>query len=203
MLIEVAGIDGSGKTTLIARLRGHLHDKGRSVYVRSWPSTVKRIAADTAHQAVGRPWWEFFDPAAVETAAAFEHLSMVHQHLLPLDARRQVVLTDTYTVRWLATAALHKVDLDPLAALYARLAPPAVSLWLDVDPGTGRDRVLGRAERDHPTTTGDPTRIARYHAAFTGALEHVPYPVHRLDARAPLDQVAARAAALIDTGLER
>lgn len=78
--------------------------------MRTWPSTVKRIAADTAHNSGGPVWWEFFSPTAIETAAAFEHLGAVYQHLLPLDEHRQVILTGTYPVRWLATALLPGVD---------------------------------------------------------------------------------------------
>ncbi|XKK39690.1 hypothetical protein HFP72_02010 [Nocardiopsis sp. ARC36] len=185
MLIEVTGIDGSGKTTLINHLRGYLHERGRAAYVRTWPSTVKRLAADTTEDFGGRPWWEFFVPEAIETAAAFEHLGAVYQHLLPLDEHRQVILTDTYTVRWLATALLHGVDPAPLTALYARLPPPALSVWLDSDPITARGRLLARPERDHLTTTDSPDRLGRYHRAMATAQEIVGYPVHRVDACAP------------------
>ncbi|MEU0237700.1 AAA family ATPase [Nocardiopsis sp. NPDC006198] len=197
MLIEIAGIDGSGKTTLLNQLRGHLHDQGRAVYVRSWPSTVKRLAADTAEDFGGRPWWEFFDPDAIETAAAFEHLAAVHHHLLPLDPGRQVVLTDTYVVRWLATAALHGAALEPLVALYARLRAPELSLRLEVDTATARERLAHRPERDHPTTTGAPRRLDRYRAAFDRSAGHVPYRVHRLDAGQPPERVLAHAARLV------
>jgi thymidylate kinase len=201
VLIEVAGIDGSGKTTLIHHLRGHLHEKGRPAYTRTWPSTVKRIAADTAHQAADRPWWEFFDPAAIETAAAFEHLAAVHQHLLPLDPGRQVVLTDTYTVRWLATALLHGAEAGPLAALYARLPAPDLSLWLDTDADTARARLLARPQRDHLTTTGNPGRLDRYRQSLARAVDLVPYPVRRLDGGAPTAQVLAQAQPLLEAAL--
>lgn len=198
MLIEVAGIDGSGKTTLINHLRGYLHQQGWAAYVRTWPSTVKRLAADTAQDSGACSWWEFFSPEAIETAAAFEHLGAVHQHLLPLDPGRQVILTDTYTVRWLATALLHGVDPAPLAALYTRLPPPALSLWLDSDPVTARGRLLARPERDHLTTTDSPDRLGRYHRAMVTAQAIVGYPVHRVDACASTTVVEAHARELLN-----
>ncbi|WP_158562830.1 nucleoside/nucleotide kinase family protein [Marinitenerispora sediminis] len=195
MLIEVAGIDGSGKTTLVERLRGHLNQRGHHAYYRAWPSTYKRIAADLAHPI---PWQEFFGADQIETAAAFENLAAVHHHLAPLDHARQVIITDTYTVRWLATAALNSADPEPLAALYASLRAPDLSLWLDLDPGAARERVLSRPSRDHLTTTRDTGRIARYAQAFAATAGLVPYHRHRVDASAPPGQVAAEAARLLD-----
>ena len=69
-VIEVAGVDGAGKTTLAAHLSGHYIAQGRITYVRSFHTWIRRWTTAVAATRGSRA--EHFGLDAVEFATAVE-----------------------------------------------------------------------------------------------------------------------------------
>jgi thymidylate kinase len=176
MIIEVAGIDGSGKSTVIAHLMGFFSKNDVPCYERVLRSTYKRILADLAHNAGHEHWRHLFPVEEVELAQALEMGTLMATTVQPMDHSYQVVVTDTYVRRWLATAHMWGArNLDRLAMVYSRLPAPDLSFHLEVDPAVAYRRLTARPKQDHLVKLGHPGRVATYAESFAATKDLVPY----------------------------
>lgn len=176
MLIEFAGIDGAGKTTFVERTMRLFNSSGVPCYQRSFLSTYKRIAADLSVRAGFRHWKDMFRADEIEVAHAFEMINLVSQQLLPLDLDAQVIVTDTYVTKWLATAVLWESDaLDRLERIYALLPVPDLSIDLRLALEVAEQRIRERPKGDHVLKIGSNSVLPRYAVAYERARQLVPY----------------------------
>lgn len=189
MLVSFEGLDGSGKSTQVERLRAALEAEGREVVTAREPGgTVlgERIRDLVLHGDEMRPWAE----ALLYAAARAELVAEVVQ---PALARGADVLLDRYldssvayqgVGRGLGLEEVLEVNLLAVSGLL-----PDRTFVLAVDPGTSLGRVGAR-----------PDRIERAEAAFhervAAAYEHLatlfPERVVLLDGTLTADAIAER-----------
>jgi len=190
MLIEVSGIDGSGKSTALHRLLSFLSARDIECQELVLRSTGKLFLDDIARDAGLRSWREMFSADEVETSQAIEMLGQVHAILGPL-AQNHVLVTDTYIARWLATAMrAGAANTRHLALLYAKFPVPVVSFHLGLPVELAHTRLANRPKGDPLLDGGDGLRkLAQYTDAFASAMSLMPYPQVRLNAAVSSDEV--------------
>lgn len=220
VLIAVEGIDGAGKTTLIARLARELEARGRTVLV------VRRYMLDE----ITELWWRLVDADLVDqlgTAqlAAADYALGVRRIVEPALARGEVVLADKHVYSHLVYFTLRDVPRSTLGALFGSVLEPALVLWLRLDPELALARLRATAGKpdlleaglDHRLDTSIGAAFAAHglggapaslrerhfleHHAPTDALFAALLPRARtveLDARLPPEALAAAALEGID-----
>lgn len=196
-LVELSGIDGSGKSTVIEHLQRCINDSGGSVWERSLRSQSKRILAAVARSRGEAHWSAVYGANEVELAHAFEMVSCFDQQILPLLRYEQVVLTDTYMVRWKAHGIMWGSDAwERLSPIFDPLPNPEVSIHLRIPVDMAMERLMKRRKGDTALTTGGDV-LRRYAESFEAALSTAPYDVDVLDATLPIDILCAQAATLV------
>jgi dTMP kinase len=220
MLIAVEGIDGAGKTTLIARLAVELRARGATVLV------LRRYMIDE----ITELWWRLVDADLVDqlqTAqlAAADYAIGVQRLIAPALARGEVVLADKYVYSHVVYFTLRDLPRPALDTLFADPLVPAHVLWLRLDAERALARLratdgkpdLLEAGLDHRLGTSIGAAFARYglggapaelrerhflaHHARTDELFGALLPPQRtieLDARLAPDALAAAALDRID-----
>ena len=190
------GGEGAGKSTQSRRLREHLEAAGRTVLLTREPggtpvgAEVRRIVLDPATGALADR-----TEALLYAADKAEHVESV---VLPALARGEVVVTDRYVDSTLAyQGAGRSVDATELAWV-ARWATgdlrPHLTVLLDLPPSQGMSRFTGRDRIE-----GEPVEFhERVRAAFLGLAAADPEHYLVLDARAPVDEVAAAVLARVE-----
>jgi dTMP kinase len=162
-LLTVEGLDGAGKTTLVARLSTALHERGRPVFVLREPGgvevseRVRAIVKDPALDIDGRA-------EALLYAAA--RAQLVAEELRPLLERGEWVLLDRFVDSSLAyQGAGRELGVEEVRALNAfatgGLAPDR-TLLLRIEPQQGLARLAGRPE--------EADRLEREHHSFFAAV---------------------------------
>jgi len=145
VLITVEGVDGAGKTTLVARLAAALEERGPVVVLRepggaAVSERIRELLTDPALQ---------IDPRAEALLYAAARAQLVAEQLRPLlDAGTTVVL-DRFVDSSLAyQGAARGLGVDAIRALNefgtGGLRPDR-TLLLRVDPALARERIAGRA----------------------------------------------------------
>jgi len=164
-VVEIAGIDGSGKTTLAERLRRHFADRGHPAQTRRVHSLVRRwCSALGARHGLGRGDWAGHD--AVELAVAFEYLR--ESRRLDRVPPGEVLVLEPYVLNSAAiAAALGTGNLPGLLDVYCATPAPDLVVLLDLDPAAAMRRILARPGTDNflLTERHDPF-IEKLHAAF-------------------------------------
>ena len=140
MLIAVEGIDGAGKTTLIARLADELRSRGETVRV------VRRFMLDE----ITELWWRLVDADLVDqlgTAqlAAADYALGVRRVIQPALARGEIVLADKYLYSHRVYFTLRDLPGSALDALFATPLEPAHVLWLRLDVELALERLRATA----------------------------------------------------------
>lgn len=204
MFIEVAGVDGSGKTTVMQLVRRHLLDQGIQTWERSLRSVAKLLFNDLAAEAGHSHWGGVFTANEVEVAHAVEMVAQFRSQILSLNLDRQSFVSDTYVCRWLATAQMWgATNLHHLVTIFGILPPPDVSVRLVVDPATAYRRVQQRPQGDSLLKMSDMSRIKVYADAFEAAAPYFLYPTTLVDANRPLDSVMSEVLELVDKASAR
>lgn len=172
LIIEIAGIDGAGKSAQVARLSRTAQQCEIPCYERSLRSTARRIVSGIASQHGHASWREMFDRQAVELATALEMCQLFHATVVPIRFPGQIIVTDTYVRSWLAVAiAEGKCDVEQLGAIYRSLPDPDVCVQLDCDVDVAFERILARAKGDHLLRTGGRARLERLAEAYGKRLD--------------------------------
>lgn len=189
-LLVFEGIDGSGKTTQIARLAARLEAAGRRVVATREPYDCEPGRRIRAAARAGEP------VAAEQELAWFRAQRALHVRdvIAPALAAGAVVLCDRYFV---STAAYQGArGLDPQAILAeseAAFPVPDLVVLLEVDPEEGRARVAARGAPAEPLFEG-----AERQARVAGILARLERPyLARVDGRGDPDTVAARVEAVV------
>jgi dTMP kinase len=145
VLITVEGLDGAGKTTLIASLARALEDRGESVLVLREPGGVE--VSERIRDLLADPGLEI-DARAEALLYAAARAQLVAEELRPLLERGTTVLLDRFVDSSLAyQGAGRRLGVEEIRALNAFGTgglEPDRTLLLRIDPAAGLARIAGR-----------------------------------------------------------
>lgn len=139
------GLDGAGKTTLVAGLSAALEERGRPVLVLREPGGVE--LSERIRELVKDPALAI-DPRAEALLYAAARAQLVAEELRPLLARGEWVLLDRFVDSSLAyQGAARGLGVEEVQALNAFATGglrPDRTLLLRIDPAAGLARIAGR-----------------------------------------------------------
>jgi dTMP kinase len=193
-LITVEGIDGAGKTTLVAGLAAALAERGRPVVVLREPGGVE--VSERIRALVKDPGLEV-DPRAEALLYAAARAQLVVQELRPRLARGEWVLLDRFVDSSLAyQGAGRGLGVEAVRALNAfgtgGLVPDR-TLLLRLDPAAAAARQAGRGEAADRLEREAGAFFAAVAAAYDALAAAEPGRFRVLDAAAPPADVLAAA----------
>jgi dTMP kinase len=188
MIIEFSGIDGAGKTTQLERLMRWANEAGVACFERKLRSTGKRVLGGIAQEAGHRSWRALFAPDAVELMTAVEMRQLVFEAILPISFRGQIIVTDTYTRSWVATAISWGASPEALLAVYRTIPPPDLSIHLDVESNTAYARILAREKGDHILRVGGRERLEALVRAYEAVPQHLSYRARPVSAESSVEE---------------
>jgi dTMP kinase len=195
-LITVEGLDGAGKTTLVAGLTRELAARGRELMVLREPGGVE--LSERIRELVKDPELPV-DPRAEALLYAAARAQLVAEQLVPLLESGQWVLLDRFVDSSLAYQGagrgLGVERIRSLNELATGGLTPDRTLLLRIDPAAGRARIADRA----------PDRLEQAGEDFFGAVAKAydelaaaePDRIAVIDASQPPDRVLADALAAI------
>jgi dTMP kinase len=195
-LITVEGLDGAGKTTLVAGLTRELAARGRELLVLREPGGVE--LSERIRVLVKDPELSV-DPRAEALLYAAARAQLVAEQLVPLLESGQWVLLDRFVDSSLAyQGAGRGLGVEAIRSLNELATGglrPDRTLLLRIDPAIGRERIGGR----------DPDRLEReppeFFEAVAGAYDELaaadPDRIAVIDAAQPPERVLADALAAI------
>ena len=195
-LITVEGLDGAGKTTLVAGLTRELAARGRELLVLREPGGVE--LSERIRELVKDPELSV-DPRAEALLYAAARAQLVAEQLVPLLESGQWVLLDRFVDSSLAyQGAGRGLGVEAIRSLNELATGglrPDRTLLLRIDPAEGRARIGGR----------DPDRLEReppeFFEAVAGAYDELaaadPERIAVIDAAQPPERVLADALAAI------
>ena len=196
-MVEIAGIDGSGKSTLIDSLVGWGHRRAVLTYEWTLRSSTRRMIdavrfpedPDLASKLAGN---------ALELAVCTELIREVNA--VPT-ARMpgQLVVVDNYIRGWVANVAQSSASIIPeVALLYQRLVhPPDLSLELELEPTVAHSRILDRAKLDPSLQYGGIDYLTNRACAFRETRALCKYPVDIINGEQLRDDIFEEARNLI------
>ncbi|MGX6449836.1 dTMP kinase, partial [Patulibacter sp. S7RM1-6] len=193
-LITIEGLDGSGKTTLAARLEAELAARGLPVVRLREPGGValsERIRALVADPALA------VDPRAEALLFAAARAQLCAEVLLPALRDGRWVLLDRYVDSSLAyQGGGRELGVEAVAAINALATEDCVpdrTLLLRVDRATGRRRLEDRGGEADRMEREQDAFFARVEAAYDGLASAEPARFRVLDAHRPPAGVLADA----------
>ena len=196
MLITVEGLDGAGKTTLIAALARELEARGAPVLVLREPGGVEvseRIRALLADPALE------IDPRAEALLYAAARAQLVAEQLRPLLDGGRTVLLDRFVDSSLAyQGAGRGLGIEQIRALNEFATGglrPDRTLLLRIDPERGLARISGRAA-DRLESSGQ-AFFAAVAEAYDALAAAEPDRIAVIDASQPPEAVLADALAAL------
>jgi dTMP kinase len=186
VLITIEGLDGAGKTTLVAGLSAALEARGRPVLVLREPGGVEvseRIRALVKDPALD------MDPRAEALLYAAARAQLVAEQLRPLLERGQWILLDRFVDSSLAyQGAGRGLGVDEIRTLNAfatgGLAPDR-TLLLRIDPAIGRGRLSGRGDGEDRLERESGAFFAAVAAAYDALAAAEPERIAVIDAAQP------------------
>jgi dTMP kinase len=198
-LITVEGLDGAGKTTLVAGLTRELAARGRELMVLREPGGVE--LSERIRELVKDPELAV-DAAAEALLYAAARAQLVAEQLVPLLESGQWVLLDRFVDSSLAyQGAGRALGVDEIRRLNHFATgglTPDRTLLLRIDPRVGRERIAGR-EADRLERAGEAffAAVARAYDELAAA---EPERFAVIDAGQAPEQVLADAVAALDVG---
>lgn len=192
MLIEIGGVDGAGKSSLIDRLRRRIAATGSG---RAYERVIRsdgRNALEWAADTTGQP----FEIGQLDVVVILDVLRQAHGDLhLYRQNRTSHAFVSFYHAALLAR--LHRSGLQDAANvrhLLTLLPHPDLSFRITVPPQVALARLRERAKGDTLLTGPDPARAATAAAAsWAAAARGLPYGQIVLDGTRPADLVADQA----------
>ncbi|MFF2019513.1 hypothetical protein [Paenibacillus sp. NPDC058177] len=176
MLIELSGIDGSGKSTQMDKLFRFFNESGIPSYQRTLRSTYKRILATISQENGHKHWSTYYTPDEVEVAHALEMINLVFTSINPVNHNKQIIITDTYTLRWIATAILwDSKDISKISKIFNNIPQPYLSFHLETSISEANQRILNREKGDHILSFGNVKKLEKYQESFNQAKQVVDY----------------------------
>ncbi|MFI7301470.1 hypothetical protein [Streptomyces sp. NPDC050121] len=172
MIIEISGVDGSGKTTQMEMVSRLMQEHGLHVYRRSFYSTGRRILNNIAVQLGHNSWDAVFDRDAVELSKAVEMFQYAHSSLLSSGFNGEIVMVDNYIRRWLAASLLDGAkNKEQLLQVYRALPAPDLSIHLECEAEVAYERIVARRKGDRAIRVGGEDLIRRFAAIYGPELD--------------------------------
>ena len=196
-LITVEGLDGAGKTTLVAGVTRELAARGRELLVLREPGGVE--LSERIRELVKDPALAV-DPRAEALLYAAARAQLVAEQLVPLLDAGEWVLLDRFVDSSLAyQGAGRGLGIEEIRALNVFATgglTPDRTLLLRIDPAVGAARIAGR-EADRLELAGEPffAAVARAYDALAAA---EPERFAVIEADRPPEQVLADALAALE-----
>jgi dTMP kinase len=144
LLIALLGVDGSGKTTQMRRLRGHLLDKGYKVEFATVGTRCRQEAHRIAWARGYEDGFQLFDNSTLAVCGALEYLQtlqiMVRERDFP-----HCILFDKYVDSFRAVAATRGMtDFGQVDAVFEHYPGLDLKLYLRMELPESLARVWGR-----------------------------------------------------------
>lgn len=202
LFISFEGIDGSGKSTQVARLAEYLRTLGHEVIVTREPGGSKGAEEIRALVLQGDPdRWSAETEILLFTAARRDHLERL---IRPALADGKIVICDRFADSTRMYQGLSRGDLrgvvDSLHDLMIGIEPD-LTILIDMDPTEGLRRAKGRQgteERFEDFGTG---LQAAMRAGFLQLAEEYSNRIRVIDGGQDVDAVAADIRAVTDAAL--
>lgn len=185
LFIVLEGIDGSGKSSAVERLKAHLESKGVKVMTTAEPTKgmIGKLVAETDDLTPETEALLFTADRACHTEEMKKWLSEGY-----------AVITDRYFGSTLAYQSAAGMDIDWLKAINSKVTMKAdYTFLLDVDPEVSFARVGKRGEEISRFEKLDYQKKVR--AAYLGFADEFEYI--RIDASRTADEVAASMISII------
>ena len=196
-LITVEGLDGAGKTTLVAGVTRELAARGRELLVLREPGGVE--LSERIRELVKDPALAV-DPRAEALLYAAARAQLVAEQLVPLLDGGQWVLLDRFVDSSLAyQGAGRGLGIEEIRALNAFATgglTPDRTLLLRIEPAVGAARIAGR-EADRLEQAGEPF-FAAVASAYDALAAAEPERFAVIEADRPPEQVLADALAALE-----
>lgn len=201
VFVCLEGGEGSGKSTQSRLLRDALTAQGYTVLLTFEPGDTE-VGRQLRRIVLSPETGQLADKteALLYAADKAEHVETV---VLPALARGEVVVTDRYVDSTLAYQgagrALDVAEVEQVARWATGDLRPHLTVVLDLEPSAGlgrfegRDRIEGESLEFHE----------RVREAFVAMAKHDPDHYLVLDARAPVEEIAAAIRARVEPLLER
>jgi dTMP kinase len=198
-LITIEGLDGAGKTTLVAGMSTALHERGRPVLILREPGGVelseriRRLVKDPALTIA---------PRAEALLYAAARAQLVAEQLLPLLSAGEWVLLDRFVDSSLAyQGAGRSLGVPEIRALNEFATGglrPDRTLLLRIDPHAGLARVAGRAEDADRLEREEADFFVAVAAAYDELAAAEPERIAVIDATLPPAEVVAAAVRAVE-----
>ena len=199
MLITMEGVEGSGKSTQIARLSERMQDLGVPVAVSKEPGGTVLGRELRSLLLEPHPSGETWAPQAELLLFYADRAQHVARFIRPMLEAGRVVLLDRFedsTRAYQGAQGVPEAALDRLAQVVLDGLRPSLTVVLDLDPEASLVRVAARnaADPQFRETRFDGEVLAFHRAVrarFLAIAEREPRRVAVVLAQAPPDQVAA------------
>ena len=193
-LISIEGLDGAGKTTLVAGLTRALAERGRELLVLREPGGVE--LSERVRELVTDPALRC-DPRAEALLYAAARAQLVDERLAPWLEEGSWVLLDRFVDSSLAyQGAGRDLGVEEIAALNAFATgglTPDRTLLLRIDPAAARARQHGREDAPDRLEREQDGFFATVAAAYDELAARDPQRIRVLDATEPPQHVLSRA----------
>ncbi len=175
MLVEVSGIDGSGKSSVLQAVKGRLIRAGMKVSYRNFKSRSWLHLYNVA-EATGVDFWDFAGVDAPHFLAASD-LFFEHSVIFGSAASRQhIFLVDRYLLSLISEAILTGMTkLEGLEILIDFCHSPDLSFHLNVTPNVAFSRAMARTSSDLRVHQEGLKRLQNQHDAYLQAVDMVNY----------------------------
>lgn len=193
LLVSLEGTDGSGKSTALAKVLGRLKQGYPELtFVESREPGGNPIA-EAIRSIILNPAFKTMDARTEALLYAASRRQHLVETLLPHLEQGDVVICDRFIDSSLAYQGYARgLGIDAIAELN-RFATediwPDLTLYFDIDPKIGMQRVKGRGEKDRLEEEGDSFQQA-VRRGYLKVLEVYPDRVVKIDASQPVEAVA-------------
>ena len=202
LFISFEGIDGSGKSTQVARLAEHLRAQGHDVVLTREPGGSRGAEEIRALVLQGDPdRWSAETEILLFTAARRDHLERL---IRPALAAGKIVICDRFADSTRMYQGLSRGDLrgvvDSLHTLMIGVEPD-LTILIDMDPVEGLKRAKGRQGTEERFEDFGTSLQAAMRTGFLALAEEFSSRFQVIDGGQEMDAVAADIRAVTDAAL--
>lgn len=192
-LVAVEGRDGVGKSTLVSNLASFFRERANCI---RFPTREGPFSAAIYDHLLER---EPLDPTAFALLCAADRQQSARAELAEGELR-DVVIADRYMHSGIAYAIAAGVDPEFACLIEAEQVLPTAVLFLEMPNEDATERLRARNAKSGapPLSVESEERQARVVDGFEAAFRSYPVKLYRLDARLPADELALRAASIIE-----
>jgi thymidylate kinase len=207
LIIEITGIDGSGKSTLISKLRKNLNAESLIwAYERNFKNRGKRLLEHIAlMKGKNRPE-EIFKSDLIEFHNALEMVEEVNKNFFyQSEDSGLIYFVDKYYTSWLAEALIRTTGIqNELEMIYSYLPSPDFSVLLDVTSETALSRLQKRLKGDQVLNRENPEQYLNHmKECFEIIHQTIPYPQHRINGEQTVEEIYQKVEKMIQNKRKR